>query len=526
MSVIENPIIRGFNPDPSIVVVGDDYYIATSTFEWFPGVQIHHSKDLVNWELIAHPLTMIDLRGVPDSCGVWAPCLSYHEGTFYLVFSTVRSFDSVFKDTPNFLITADDINGPWSDPVFLGSSGFDGSLFHDHDGRKWYLSMLVDHRHGKFFGGIVMQEYSDRQGELVGPVHHIFEGTELGKTEGPHLYKVDNYYYLITAEGGTEYGHAVSIARSRSITGPYEVHPDNPLVSSAQDSGAALQKTGHGDMFQAVDGQWYIVFLVGRPVSGTDRCMLGRETAIEQLVWEEEWPRLAGGGRVPRKDIEIENVEQRAFETAEVIQFEDSTLSVNYQSLRIPSSIDWISYGARPGYLRLYGRDSLGSTFDQSLMARRMQHMNGSYAACLEFDPASFQQMSGIVCYYNTGHFFYLNVSGGSDGKPCLNLIWADNFAHHEALDSPVQLTSATEVRLKVVWDAWDFKFYYAQGDADWIQVGEIYDGSILSDDYVRDGSDRYRPAFTGTFVGICCQDLTGGKAHADFRWVEYLGNG
>ena len=171
---IENPILKGFNPDPSIIRVGNDYYIATSTFEWFPGVQIHHSTDLINWTLVARPLNKIsqlNLQGVPDSCGVWAPCLSYDNGTFYLVYSNVKSFDGVWKDTPNYLVTTKDILGEWSAPIFLSASGFDGSLFHDDDGRKWFTSMIVDQRHSKLFGGIILQEYSEQKQRLIGKQH-------------------------------------------------------------------------------------------------------------------------------------------------------------------------------------------------------------------------------------------------------------------------------------------------------------------------------------------------------------------
>lgn len=162
MVKVRNPIIRGFNPDPSIIRVGKDFYIATSTFEWFPGVQIHHSKNLADWRLIKRPLnrkSQLDMLGVPDSCGVWAPCLSHYEDTFYLIYSNVKSFDGIWKDTPNYLVTTQDISDEWSDPIFIDSSGFDGSLFHDYDGRKWYSSMITDHRKGKFFGGIILQEY-------------------------------------------------------------------------------------------------------------------------------------------------------------------------------------------------------------------------------------------------------------------------------------------------------------------------------------------------------------------------------
>src|SRR5262245_44417084 len=169
---IHNPILRGFNPDPSIVRVGDDYYIATSTFEWYPGVQIHHSRDLVNWRLITRPLRragQLDMRGDPDSCGIWAPCLSYADGKFWLIYTDVKRYGraaqagagggATMRDTHNYLVTCDTIDGEWSDPIFMNSSGFDPSLFHDDDGRKYFVNMLWDHRPGmNRFGGIVLQE--------------------------------------------------------------------------------------------------------------------------------------------------------------------------------------------------------------------------------------------------------------------------------------------------------------------------------------------------------------------------------
>ena len=159
MNMITNPILTGFNPDPSICRVGDDFYIATSTFDWFPGVQIHHSRDLVHWHLLTRPLTRVsqlNMKGNPDSCGVWAPNLTYKDGTFYLVYTDVKRFDGRWKDTHNYLVTATEIDGEWSDPIYLNSSGFDPSLFHDEDGRAWVPNLLVDHRKGKFFGGIVL----------------------------------------------------------------------------------------------------------------------------------------------------------------------------------------------------------------------------------------------------------------------------------------------------------------------------------------------------------------------------------
>lgn len=235
MTHVRNPILKGFNPDPSIIRVGDDYYIATSTFEWFPGVQIHHSRDLVNWTLLTRPLdrvSQLDLKGCPDSTGVWAPCLSYDDGTYYLMYTIVHTKDW-FKDSHNYLVTSPSITGPWSEPIYINSYGFDPSLFHDTDGKKWVLTMTTDFRKGRSrFAGILLEEFDPIAKRCVGEPRLIFKGSELDWTEGPHLYHIGAWYYLLCAEGGTFYGHAETVARASSIEGPYEIMPGNPLVTS------------------------------------------------------------------------------------------------------------------------------------------------------------------------------------------------------------------------------------------------------------------------------------------------------
>jgi xylan 1,4-beta-xylosidase len=224
--MIRNPILPGFNPDPSITRVGRDYFIATSTFEWYPGVQLHHSTDLVNWQLVKRPLeraSQLDMRGNPDSGGVWAPCLSYADGKFWLVYTDVKRLDGNFKDAHNYIVTASSIEGPWSDPVYVNSSGFDPSLFHDDDGKKWFLNMVWNHvSHGvggspkhPSFAGILLQQYDPVAEKLVGPVKNVFAGSSHGLVEGPHLFKRDGWYYMTTAEGGTGYDHAVIRTPSR-----------------------------------------------------------------------------------------------------------------------------------------------------------------------------------------------------------------------------------------------------------------------------------------------------------------------
>ena len=527
---IHNPILRGFNPDPSIIRVGEDYYIATSTFEWFPGVQIHHSKNLAQWELVARPLNRIsqlDLSGNPDSCGVWAPCLSYDKGFFYLVYSNVRSFNGMWKDTPNYLVTTNNILGDWSDPVFLNASGFDASLFHDDDGRKWYTSMLVDHRKGKFFGGIILQEYSPEKKQLTGEIYHIFKGSELGITEAPHIYKKNGWYYLMTAEGGTEYGHAVTLARAKSIFGPYELHPQNPILSTSHQPNASLQKCGHADLVETPDGNWYMVFLAGRPLSIRGRCTLGRETAIEEVEWRtDDWLYIKNGVDRPRLEIPINAKHLPNLKKPARIYFNQAEIDLNFQSLRIPVSEEWASLRERENYLRLYGEESLSSFRRQSMIARRVQHFNIEASTYLEFEPDHFQQMAGLVAYYNTGHWYYLNIIGGDineAGKKYLQITACDNFEMKDILEYPIEVTGIKAISLKIKFNQEKINFFYALSEQAWQAMGPVLEGSILSDDYVREGSSRYRPAFTGAFVGICCQDLAGTKKAADFLWFEYV---
>lgn len=524
MNHIQNPILTGFNPDPSICRVGDDYYIATSTFEWFPGVRIHHSRDLKNWKLIAQPLarkSQLNMRGVPDSCGVWAPCLSHNNGVFYLVYTNVKSFDGVWKDTPNFVVTATDIQGDWSDPIYLSSSGFDGSFFH-HQNKMWFLNMLVDHRNGKFFGGVELHEVHPKTLKLSKKGYYLTQGTDLGFTEGPHLYKRNDYFYLLLAEGGTEYNHAATVLRSKNIQGPYEEHPSNPILSSKDNPAHSIQKSGHASMVETQEGNWYIVFLVGRPLTKRGRCILGRETAIEEIIWKDDWPYINSGSSLPR--LKIPQTQFEAFPMQEKPardDFDTTSLSTDFQSLRIPLDEKWASLKERKGFLRLKGKESLTSTHSQSLVARRLQHFVAEASTLVEFDPDCFQQMAGLVLYYNTGHYHYLHITKEGEDR-VLSIISSNNFTKIEG-NQKIIIPQNEAVELKANIDFQDLQFSYRlEKEEIYTPIGRVLDMSILSDDYVREGSERYRPAFTGCFVGICCQDLRSNKKHADFDWFEY----
>jgi xylan 1,4-beta-xylosidase len=449
--------------------------------------------------------------------------LSYDKGNFYLVYSNVKSFDGVWKDTPNFLVTSNDITGNWSAPIYLNSSGFDGSLFHDDDGRKYFVSMITDQRRGRLFGGIVLQEYCNKAKKLIGKQQLIFEGSALGCTEAPHIYKRNGYYYLITAEGGTGYHHAVTMARSKNILGEYELHPENPIISAANFPTNPLQKTGHGDLIDTPQGDWFCVFLASRPLTERGRCTLGRETAIEAMQWrEDDWIYAANNG-LPRLQIPT-NLPTASTKESTTIRddFDTPTLDIHFQSLRIPINENWLSLSARKGFLRLYGQESLSSLHHQSLIARRVQHFHIEASTCVEFEPTTYQQMSGLVCYYNTTHFHYLYLLGDLDSKQkFLNIISYDKGTPTE-LQQYIDVTGVKKVFLKAVFDHAVIQFYYGTAANKWIKIGQPLDGSILSDDYVSDDNGRYRPAFTGAFVGLCCQDLSGQRQYADFDFFEY----
>ncbi len=380
--------------------------------------------------------------------------------------------------------------------------------------------MLIDHRGGKFFGGIMLQEYSPEKGSLIGEAKLIFEGSELGITEGPHLYQRDGYYYLLTAEGGTEYGHAVSIARSKSIEGPYQIHPDNPIITAAHEPSHAIQKAGHADLVETSDGKVYAVYLGARPLTERGRCILGRESCISEITWNKnQWPIQKGGSKLPPVDIDFfhKNEEKKVWE---LLCFENDVLSEHYQTLRIPTEESWIKYEGK--FLKLKGRESLASTFEQSLVARRVQSFQFEYTTKLQFAPRSFQHMAGLVMYYNTGHHYYLFVTyDESKRKNCIQLIVTDNFETKELLDAPVELENE-EVMFKVVMTFSKLQFYFSTDEFNWKKIGQACDASILSDDYVREGGQRYRPAFTGCFVGVACQNLRGGNIWANFSMVEY----
>ena len=542
MAEIQNPILPGFHPDPSICRVGDDYYVANSTFEWFPGVPIHHSRDLANWRLIGHALTrpsQLDLRGIADSGGVWAPSLSYADGKFWLIYTNIRTcgMGRPFKDIGIYLTTARDIQGPWSEPVVLNSIGFDPSLFHDGDGRKWLVNMEWDFRKDRFrFAGIVIQEYDHKREQLIGPMQKILEKQNI-LTEGPNLYKHEGWYYLMLAEGGTGWNHGISMARARNIFGPYELDPQTSVLTSRDDPSLRLQKTGHGELVQTQAGEWYLAHLAGRPLRtgakpnpvypdksasanahAGDRCTLGRETCLQRVEWRDGWLRLAAGGTNPQDSLPLpKGISLHPWPIMPARDdFDTDELGAQWNSLRVPVDESWLSLAERPGWLRLRGRDSLFSLFFQSVIARRVQHFQFTVETCLEFSPTHFTQIAGLVCYYDTRQHFYLRVTAHEKLGKVLGIVLTDDGVYDELTDSQISIRNWKHAYLRAQVDGERLQFSASPDDKTWQNIGPVLDMSTLSDDF---GSTL---RFTGAMVGLCAQDLGGMRAIADFDYFDY----
>ncbi|UPO90129.1 glycoside hydrolase family 43 protein [Niallia sp. Man26] len=522
--MIVNPILRGFNPDASVVKVGSDYYLATSTFEWWPGVEIYHSTDLVNWNLVAQPINRIsqaNLVGNYNSGSIWAPHLSYSKGKFWLLYTDVKT-GTAFKDTINYVISCETIDGEWSEPTFVTASGFDPAFFHDEDGRHYVMNMLFDHRLDKpNFSGLVIQEYDLEEMKLIGERSHFFRGTDLGVCEGPQLLKKDGWYYLLCAAGGTGYSHASTVCRSKNIFGPYELSPFHPLITTKTDSTNPLQKSGHASFVPISEQEWYIVHLCSRPLTERGNCTLGRETALQKIEWIDGWPRLVNGTpypemRVPKPSIAL-NTSQNT-DNSTFCNFNTEVLPNYFKTLRRPLG-EKASLIERPGYLRLYGEQSLSSLHQQSLVARRWQSFRFRAETEIEFSPKSFQQLAGLVLFYDTDNWIYLHISYDEERRRKYIQLETAKINQFSYESDRILISQHEEpIKLAVEVNREKAQFYYNLSN-EWIKIGEEIEVNHLSDDYIKANG---KLAFTGAMVGICAQDMDNHTSYADFKYFNY----
>jgi xylan 1,4-beta-xylosidase len=541
MTDLTNPILRGFNPDPSIVRVGADYYIATSTFEWAPLVRLHHSRDLVRWTTIGHAVEAtgaFDLRGVPDSGGVWAPSLSYHDGVYWLVLSVVRTTDGAAQDLDNYLVTAAELTGPWSEPVRLNSRGFDASLFHDRDGRHWLVGVQWDPRPGReSFAGISLQEYDAKAERLVGESRIIAHSDTL--IEGPNLYWHDGYYYLMLAQGGTGFEHGICMARSRTLDGSFDRDPQFSLLTSRDNPEWELQKAGHGELVRTPDGDWYLVHLASRMSADGQGpfAVTGRETCLQRVAWTSDgWLRLADDDGQPvegtRARVRVRSTvapdEAPTGATLDRRRFQDDFTApeldrTRWSTLRRPADPSWLDHTARPGWVRLRGGQSSASRFNQSLIATRIEEPTARVTTRLDAAPRNPGHRAGLVAWYDRHSHYGLYLTRDDHGHRILILEEATPAGTHW-LDEPVTVDEWPDLHLGFTLDGPTIAFSAGPAPdpdgkpAHW--TSRTLTSRLLSDDY----QDLLR--FTGAFAALRVDDhdgeADGFSADVDHLTIDY----
>lgn len=532
--MIENPILKGFNPDPCICRKGEDYYIAVSSFEWFPAIPVYHSKDLKNWELLTHVITdekRLNLGRLRTGQGIWAPDISYCEqdSLFYVVYGSMVPNG---MNIDNYLITAPDIMGPWSEPVYLQSSGFDASIFHDDDGRKYVMSLEWERREGYYRpGAVCMAEYSVQEKRLLDyPKRVWYGGTKRGWIEGPHMYRHAGKYYLLCAEGGTGYHHCAAVGRSGSVWGPFESDPGNPIITSFLDKGEEvrtkageeykfynpgirIQKAGHASLVETTNGRWYAAHLCARPFFPELCCTLGRETAIEAMEWTEDgWIRKKNGSPLPEDACEESGLAEVSLpKTPEFDDFDDDRLGIAYYAPRhMPDTFADVT--VRKGYVRLRGQEVLDSFDKVSVLARKLTSVHMLIQTKLEFTPEVWQHTAGLVLYYDNLNYLYLRKYYSEKlGQSALSIVNSDKGMVRELTETRTAV-SEQPVRLKMVIDGRATHFEWAYGE-DWNMIGGVFDTTRFSDEYAGE--------FTGTMAGIACTDGVFRRKYADFDYFS-----
>lgn len=495
--MIKNPVLTGFNPDPVLFRDEQRYYLVVSTFEWLPGIRIYSSTNLANWhyETSALNSTMgVDLRGNPTGCSIWGPFATYHAGRYYIVFTNVNATRVPYKDVDNFIITATDIHGPWSKPVYVNSSGFDPSIFFDDDGRAYFLNTLWDYRlstHNKSCG-IVMQELDPVSFELIGTPRRIFAGTAARKTEAPQIYKRNGYYYLLTAEGGTGLNHQETVARSKNIWGPYEVDPQTPLITSAGHPELTLQAAGHASLMETVEHEWYLAHLCTRPLPG-NRPILGRETAIQRVEWTaDNWLRLASGAHLPANEV----VTPQNSSTVEEVThgFKDDLrhgLDPRYwNTLRQFASAEWCCASSQGLLIR--GGQSPQSGFDQHVVATRQYDFGVTAEVTMTYHPTTYLQLAGMTMYLDTSNYILLMATVDEENQPIVVL--QQEVAGEFKQVAAVRTNGAGHYHFKMVINDTKAEYWVADGSTNQ-KVGQL-DVSFLSGGY------------TGDFIGMNVIDM------------------
>lgn len=487
-----NPIIKGFNPDPSICRVGKDYYLITSSFEYFPGIPVYHSRDLVNWEMVGHAISrdeQLPIDKAKSSGGIWAPTIRYYDGTFYIA--------ATFDGMGNFIINSENPSEGWSNPVWVENDGIDPTILFE-DGKMYYCATDLGKRQEKYDSeGVSLAEFDIKTGKFVSEPKRIWIGAGGGWMEAPHIYHIGEYYYAIAAEGGTGQGHHEIAGRSKSIWGPYENCPENPILTNRNDTTKQIACTGHGDMIDDINGNWWMVHLGTRPVAGMTH--IGRETFLMPIIWKDGWP-IVG----ERKKALI-NVDAPLWNEQKKIEkwsadFSQDKMEKQWLFRRIPEKENYIRENGiltlKPTTIKL--NDSFGSP---TFMAIRPIDLKYIAETEFEFEAVNDGDSAGITVYLSENFYYRIYKKREKNEDYIIFERQIDDMniiAYHEKTISNI-------IKMKIETDGEKYYFYYSIGN-EYIIAGS---GSVK---YLS--TNIAEKCFTGNLVGIFTESDVATTAH------------
>lgn len=481
-----NPIRTGMYPDPSIIRVGEDYYMANSSFVFFPCVPISHSKDLVHWKIIGHAIADPEwaaLDGLEGGRGYWAPDISYYEGRFYVAV-TYRLNDDTTVYRKQFVVSSDRPEGPYSKPAIIDEDGIDPSIFNDEDGRRY---MLLN-RGARIF------ELSKDATKQISDASLLYYGDNKRAPEGPHLLKKDGYYYLFEAEGGTGPGHRITVSRSKSLMGIYEPCPYNPIMRQ-EDPGAGIQRCGHGKPVMTQNGDWYMVYLCGRMIGG-GYSILGRETALDPITWTADgWPivnNLKGPSTIQKKP----DLPECIWEVTTDDDFDGEKLSLDWMFPRPPKAD---GFSLKDSFLRITGsRYELSSMDARNIVLRRQQDFRFTTDCKMRIPELKNGQNAGVTGFYDENTFFKFGVFN-NDGEIVIKAVEhiGDEDRTHDSETMPV-LSGKEFIYFKMVTDYLKRDLYVSYDGIDYVKFITLDNVYYLCDEGLKKGK-----RFTGAMVGM-----------------------
>ena len=513
----QNPVLPGFHPDPSLCRVGDDYYMVTSSFEWFPGLPVFHSRDLVNWEQIGHVLnrpSQLQMKpGLKASRGLWAPTIRYHDGMFYVICTATGCGG-------NFIVTSRRPEGPYSEPIFIEDApGIDPSLFFDDDGKVWYCGSIngdnnVPPRRWPEEDRIYVQQIDVKTGRFLGERHIVTSGYAVNSpnAEAPHIYKINGRYYLMIAEGGTWEDHSVSVFTADSPVGPYTPFISNPALTHRHlGKGVDITTIGHADWVQTQNGDWYAVMLGVRPVEGYN--MLGRETFLTPVEFQDGKPVFNPGiGRVLMED-KFPNLPESPVVLPSVRdEFDADSLRFCWNFLRTPFS-RW--YELKDSRLVLQLRPEKATELvNPSLIARRVQHHRFKAVTCMNFTPRSDNEEAGMIIMQNDRFQYRLVLVGKGRQPQELRLVQVKQGLETVLARVPYK---ADEVVLGIQGDGLKYSFLYGSTEDSMQYLLKDADATVCSTNVAK--------GFIGPFVGMyASSNGRDSKRTVAFSWFDYAG--